>query len=222
MSKKKSGLEEAPEVEEDDGPVELDTDEEQDVEEVMREAMAAVESAEEDREDGLNRQREEIDRLERELADLRDRSMRTLADFDNYRKRAERERQELRRYALLEPLRDVLEVVDNLERAASAGGSAEDLKQGVEMIVRQLQDFLRRHGVSTIESRGEVFDPAVHEAVSRRESEEVSEPVVDEEYQRGYRLHDRLLRPARVVVAVPPEGGADAAEDSPEDGGDAS
>lgn len=219
MSKKKSGLEEAPEVEEDDGPVELDTDEEQNVEEVMREAMAAVESAEEDREEGLNRQREEIDRLERELADLRDRSMRTLADFDNYRKRAERERQELRRYALLEPLRDVLEVVDNLERAASAGGSAEDLKQGVEMIVRQLQDFLRRHGVSTIESRGEVFDPAVHEAVSRRESEAVSEPMVDEEYQRGYRLHDRLLRPARVVVAVPPEEEPAAARET-EDGGE--
>lgn len=223
MSKKKSGLEEAPEVvEEDDEPVELDGDDDQDVEEVMREAMAAVESAEGDREAGLDRQREEVDRLERELADLRDRSMRTLADFDNYRKRAERERQEFRRYALLEPLRDLLEVVDNLERAASAGGSAEDLKQGVEMIVRQFQDFLRRHGVSTIESRGEVFDPAVHEAVSRRESEEVSEPVVEEEFQRGYQLHDRLLRPARVVVAVPPEGGAATAEDSEEDGGDAS
>lgn len=224
MAKKKRGPEEAAETvegaaEEGDGPIELDTGEDQDVEEVMREAMAAVEDAGEDGEAGMERQRDEIDRLERELAELRDRSMRTLADFDNYRKRAERERQEYRRYALLEPLRELLDVVDNLERAASAGGSADDLKQGVEMIARQLHDFLRRHGVSTIESRGEVFDPAVHEAVSRRESEEVSEPVVDEEYQKGYRLHDRLLRPARVVVAVPPEETAAVAREA-EDGGE--
>lgn len=229
MAEKKSGLEKGsdgvPEgvegaVEEDaDGPLELDTEEDQDVEEVMREAMAAVEGAEEDPEPGLERHREEIERLERELAELRDRSMRTLADFDNYRKRAERERQEFRRYALLEPLRELLEVVDNLERAATAGGSAEDLKQGVDMIVRQLHDYLRHHGVSAIEARGEAFDPTVHEAVSRRESEEVSDPVVDEEYQRGYRLHDRLLRPARVVVAVPPEDRVAEAREA-QDGGD--
>src|SRR5438270_9003877 len=78
--------------------------------------------------------------LRREAADLRDRLARTLADFDNFRKRAERERQETRRYALLEPLREFLPVADNLERALSAGGSAEDLKRGGEMILRQMQE----------------------------------------------------------------------------------
>ena len=185
-----------PEIEADDGDViDLD-DQEADLEEVMREATAAVESAESHR-------KVDVARLEQELSDLRDRSMRTLADFDNYRKRAERERQETRRYALLEPMRDLLEVVDNLERAVSAGGSAEDLKRGVEMILRQLDELLRRYGVVPIETADRAFDPAVHEAVARRESADVDEPVVDEEYQKGYMLHERLLRPARVVVTVP-------------------
>jgi molecular chaperone GrpE len=73
------------------------------------------------------------------------------------------------------------------------------------MILRQLEELLRRHGVETISAVGERFDPAVHEAVSRHEDPAAEAPVVVEELQRGYRLHDRLLRPARVVVAVPPE-----------------
>lgn len=192
-----------PEIDED--VIDLD-DPEADLDEVMREATAAVESAESHR-------KVDVARLEQELSDLRDRSMRTLADFDNYRKRAERERQETRRYALLEPMRDLLEVVDNLGRAVSAGGSAEDLKQGVEMILRQLDELLRRYGVVPVEAEGRPFDPAVHEAVARRESDGVDEPMVDEEYQKGYLLHERLLRPARVVVAVPAEGASDGDEE---------
>ena len=143
--------------------------------------------------------------LRAEIADLRDRSMRTLADFDNYRKRTERERRDVLRYAAVEPLRDVLEVVDNLERAVAAGGSEDDLRTGLEMILRQLGDMLRRHGVEAVTAVGERFDPAVHEGVRRLEDPQVEGPTVVEELQRGYRLHDRLLRPARVVVAVPPE-----------------
>lgn len=143
--------------------------------------------------------------LRREIADLRDRSMRTLADFDNYRKRAERERRDAVRYAGSAPLGDLLEVVDNLSRALAAGGSADDLKTGVEMTLRQLEEVLRRHGVEGVAAAGERFDPAVHEAVSRLEDPDVEAPTVVEELQRGYRLHERLLRPARVVVAVPPE-----------------
>jgi molecular chaperone GrpE len=129
--------------------------------------------------------------------------MRTLADFDNYRKRAERERAEVRRYALMEPLRDLLEVVDNLERAVSAGGSPDDLKLGIDMTLRQLADVLKRHGVTPVAAADRPFDPAVHEAVSRQEAEDVDEPTVSAELQKGYLLHDRLVRPARVVVAVP-------------------
>ncbi len=188
--------------------IELEPDEDDDIEEALRQAVAAV--------DGVARggapaeeSKGDVERLEREIADLRDRSVRTLADFDNFRKRAERERQETRRYALLEPMRDLLEVVDNLERALAAGGSADDLKQGIEMILRQLGDMLRRYGVQPLEAAGEPFDPAVHDAVLSRESAEVDEPTVIEEYQKGYMLHDRLLRPARVVVAIP---GADDGE----------
>jgi molecular chaperone GrpE len=150
---------------------------------------------------------DELDRLRREIADLKDRSMRTLADFDNFRKRSERERQEAKRYALFEPLREFIGLVDNLERALSAGGAADDLKRGVEMILRQMQELLRRHGVREVQAAGAPFDPALHEAVSREERPGIAAPTVVEELQRGYQLHDRLLRPAMVKVAVPAEGG---------------
>jgi molecular chaperone GrpE len=187
----------------DDGPIELESDDRDDLEETMRQALEAVEGVER----GASDTSADVERLECEIADLRDRSIRTLADFDNYRKRAERERQEMRRYALLEPMRELVEVVDNLERAAAAAGSAGDLKQGVDMILRQLGDFLRRHGVVPIEAEGQPFDPAFHEAVLRQESAEIDEPTVAQELQKGYRLHERLVRPARVVVAVPAEDG---------------
>lgn len=187
----------------DEEPLEIESGDE-DLEETMRQAVAAVEEVERSGDAS-----DDVLRLEGEIADLRDRSIRTLADFDNYRKRVERERAELRRFAPMEALRDLLEVVDNLERAAVAGGSAEDLKRGVEMILRQLQETLRRHGVSSFESLGQPFDPGLHEAVSRQESPGASEPSVAEELQTGYRLHDRLLRPARVVVAVPTEDEGD-------------
>jgi molecular chaperone GrpE len=207
---------------------ELDLDEGQDLESAMRDAVAAVEGAQSgaaapaapasgtagdpgDSDDSTA----EIAKLRREIADLRDRSMRTLADFDNFRKRSERERQEARRYALLEPLRDLLTVVDNLERALSAEGSAEDLKRGVEMTLKGMRDLLRRHGVTEIGAAGAAFDPAVHEAVSRQEDPAVQAPTVLEELQRGYFLHDRLLRPAMVKVGVPVERRAEGGNGSP-------
>lgn len=190
---------------------ELDLDAPTDVEAALREAMEAVEQGDAPGETGYEAAESsdihegEVRRLRREIADLRDRSMRTLADFDNFRKRSDRERQEAGRYAAIEPLRDFLEVADNLERALSAGGSADDLKLGVGMILRQIQDLLRRHGVREVSAAGATFDPAVHEAVSREESSGVELPTVVAELQRGYFLHERLLRPARVKVAVPAE-----------------
>lgn len=190
-------------------PEELDLDEESgDLDSVIEEAMAAVEEVESGRrpQPGEGGGEEELARLRREVEELRDRSTRTLADFDNYRKRTQREREEQQRYALAEPLRAFLEVVDNLERAVAAGGSAEDLKAGVEMILRQMHDLLRRHGVTPVAAQGEPFDPAFHEAVSREEDPDVEVPTVSDELQRGYRIHDRLLRPAKVRVTVPTEG----------------
>jgi molecular chaperone GrpE len=144
-----------------------------------------------------------------ELAAMREKYLRALADFDNYRKRVERERAETGRAALIEPLRGFLSVVDNLDRALRAGGSLEDLKSGVEMILKQTGDLLRRLGVEEVEAVGRPFDPAVHEAVVRLEDPAVDEQTVSEEFQKGYRYHGRLLRPAMVKVAVPSEGGAD-------------
>jgi molecular chaperone GrpE len=151
-----------------------------------------------------------LDKLHEQLADYKERSVRALADFENYRKRVERERAENARYAVAEVLRDFIEVSDNLERALEAEGPAEELKRGVEMIVRQVEDLFRRYGVHPVAALGEVFDPTVHEAVMREEQAGLSVPTVIAELQRGYRIHDRLLRPAMVRVGVPVEAeGAD-------------
>lgn len=183
-----------------------------DLEAAMREAVAAVEGVEADarseKQDagagaGGPGGESELERLRRENADLRERSVRTLADFDNYRKRSERERQDIRRYAVVEPLRELLGVMDNLELALSADGPAEDLKRGVEMIHRQMQDLLRRFGAKEVPAVGEPFDPAVHEAVAREEDPTVKSATVKEELRRGYTIHDRLLRPSMVKVAMP-------------------
>ncbi|HYO13178.1 MAG TPA: nucleotide exchange factor GrpE [Thermoanaerobaculia bacterium] len=190
--------------------VSLDLDEQTpDMEAALRDAVAAVEGVEagsrQESAPAAGAGEDEVARLRQEIADLRDRSMRTLADFDNFRKRSERERQDLRRYALLEPMREFLTVMDNLDLALSAGGSAEDLKRGVEMIHRQMAELLRRFGVQEVKAVGQPFDPTVHEAVTREESDEVRQPTVTGELRRGYTLHDRLLRPAMVKVAVPLE-----------------
>jgi molecular chaperone GrpE len=132
--------------------------------------------------------------------------VRTLADFENYRRRVERERLEHRRYAAAEALTELLAVMDNLHRALQAKGSEADLRIGVEMIHRQMIDLLQRLGAKPVAALGQPFDPLEHEAVSRLEREDVERPMVTAELQAGYRLHDRLLRPALVEVAVPVEG----------------
>ncbi len=154
-------------------------------------------------------------RLESLLAAERERMLRLRADFDNYRKRTERERAEIERYALADVLRELLPVVDNLERALSvqgmpsAAGEANDLHKGVEMIARQFQELLKRYGLVPIVAVGERFDPSVHEAVFQEESEGVLTPTVALELQRGYRLNDRLLRPSLVKVTVPRDATGD-------------
>ena len=151
----------------------------------------------------------------RELEELRDRSLRAMADFDNFRKRAEREREDIKRYALAGALGELLPVVDTLERAVAAQGSLDDLRRGIEMTLRQLQDILRRLGLKEVPAVGQRFDPHVHEAVMREEREGLAEAIVVAELLRGYVLHDRVLRPAMVTVAVPVDGDAAAESDAP-------
>jgi molecular chaperone GrpE len=159
--------------------------------------------------------------LAAELEAAEARYLRLRADFDNFRKRSEREREEVLRYSLAEPLRALLPVVDNLERALAAQAGLDDLRRGVEMIARQLGEALRKLGLAEVPTIGERFDPRMHEAVMREESDAVATPTVVAEFQRGYWLHDRLLRPAMVRVAVPvdrhEEGAGDA--DAPEGDG---
>jgi molecular chaperone GrpE len=196
--------------------VALDLDQTTDLEAAMRDAMAAVEGKHPGAraETPVAGSPDELTKLRQENIELRDRAIRTLADFDNFRKRSERERQESRRYALLEPMREFLTVADNLDLALSAQGSADDLKRGVEMIHRQMSELLRRFGVVEVSAVGQPFDPTLHEAVSREESRDVKVPTVSAELRRGYKMHDRLVRPSMVKVAVPAEAAAASSEGS--------
>ena len=210
-------------AEDDEQEYELEGLETEDLDDAMREALDAVERSQAHLTEASGSAAEgaeaadvgdssgDLAELEAELAELRDRSVRTLADFDNYRKRVARERAEERRYAVAELAQDILAVVDNLERAVSSEGSAEDLKQGVGMIQRQLDSILGRHGIQRVAALGEPFDPNLHEAVMRIEDDQVAEPRVSDELQSGYTLHKRLLRPAMVKVAVPVADPAEAA-----------
>jgi molecular chaperone GrpE len=149
--------------------------------------------------------RVEIARLQGEIADLKERNLRALADFENYRRRSEREREANRRFAVSEVLRDLVAVADNFGLALRAGGSVEDLRQGVGMIQRQFGEVLRRWGLREIEALGQPFDPSQHEAVATQEDASVEQPTVAAEHRPGYWLHDRLLRPSLVEVAIPTE-----------------
>ena len=209
----RAGAGDTPRGGEDGFELDVDGETELDVEAAAREALAAVEAREAGERDARALEAEaaggspddDVAALQAELADLRDRSIRTLADFENYRRRSEREREDLRRFAVGDALRDVLPVVDNLERALAAGGAVEDLKLGVELTLRQFKDVLRQRGMAEVPAVGEPFDPTVHEAGAREEGADVTVPTVTSELQRGYTLHGRLLRPALVKVAMPVE-----------------
>jgi molecular chaperone GrpE len=157
---------------------------------------------------------ERLGRLESELAAAREearqaheRWLRERADLENVKRRAERERSEIARFANERLLRDLLPIIDNLERAvahAGEGGNGKPLVEGVELVLKALADVLERHGVTRIETRGASFDPVHHEAMAHVESAEHEPNAVMAEHQAGYRLNERLLRPALVSVAKAP------------------
>ena len=154
----------------------------------------------------LAEERERAIRAEEEAGRLREALLRKAADFENLRKRNEREKAEYTRYALSEVMLDLLGVLDNFERAlehapASVG---DDFRTGVEMISRQLTEVLRKHGVVEVEAEGVPFDPQVHEAIMREETAAVPHGTVVQVFQKGYILNDRLLRAARVKVSAVP------------------
>jgi molecular chaperone GrpE len=144
-----------------------------------------------------------------EAREYRDRYMRTLADFDNYRKRADREKTEFFKYALAAPMKDILPVLDNFDRALDHAAEEDEFHKGVLLIYKQLSEMLQKHGLRAIEETNVRFDPNIHEGVIREEDASVPSHTVVAVLQKGYFLHDRLLRPALVKVAV---GGPDTVE----------
>ncbi len=159
----------------------------------------------------------ELEAAQAEVAAHKDRFLRTAADLDNLRRRQLKERQEALQYGHENLVKDLLNTVDNLERAVdhAKGSDAKDLVallQGVELAQRELTSVLGKHGVAVIEAEGVTFDPNVHEAVAQIEEGSVAPGSVARVYQKGYRLRDRLLRPARVVVAVAPKTKPDETE----------
>lgn len=165
--------------------------------------------------------------LDKEIADLRDKVLRKQADFENFRKRMLREREDASRYANASLLTDLIGLIDDFERAIKSAEESRDFGtflQGVTMIEKQFVEVLEsRWGLKRFSSVGESFDPNRHEAVLRVEGPAGSRPTVVEDFQRGYFLHERVLRPARVKVQVPAadaqkpgvDGGSAAGSDGP-------
>jgi molecular chaperone GrpE len=148
---------------------------------------------------------DDLARVVEERDQLRDRLLRTTAEFDNYRKRVDRDRKEMTERAAESVLTEILPIIDDLERALAApetGDGADAYRRGVELIHKQLLDLLTRRGVTPIETGGATFDPHLHQAVASEPSADHQEGEIIGEFRRGYRLGERLLRPAMVKVAT--------------------
>lgn len=150
----------------------------------------------------------EIGKLKTDLDDATDRVLRAQAELENYRKRARREIEDERRYATLPLLRDVLPVLDNFQRAIAAAEKTDSsvLLDGVRMIAQTLLSVLAKHDCKQIEALHKPFDPAFHEAISQQPSSEYPPGTVVLVAQDGYTLHDRVVRPAQVIVSTAPQG----------------
>ncbi len=160
----------------------------------------------------------ELERRAEEAKANYDRYLRERADLENFKKRAAREREEVVRYATEPLVRSLLPVIDNLERAvehAATGGNGQPLIAGVNLVLKGLRDALEQYGVRAVTAVGERFDPAIHEAMEQVDSAEHEPNTVIREHQKGYVLHDRLLRPALVGVSRRPAAG-----DGPQGSGD--
>lgn len=144
-----------------------------------------------------------LTQTQKEAKDLFDRLARVSADFDNFKKRVNREKSDAIKFGNEGLLKDMLPVHDNLQRALLAGGEGNVL-EGIKLVAKQFEDALSKAGVIGFKSHGELFDPARHEAVGARPDDAIPAQHVAEEFQRGYMLHDRLLRPALVIVSAGP------------------
>ena len=154
-------------------------------------------------------EKDELERLQADVEAVRDRMLRTAAEFENYKKRAEREKNEFMKYIAAEFVTDLLPIMDNLERAIDVDEDAnaeeqnfKSFREGIKLICKQLQDVLTRRGVTQIEAVGKPFDPNVHGAVMQTPSDKYPENIVATEFQKGYMLHDRVIRASMVSVST--------------------
>jgi len=157
----------------------------------------------------LKKREAEIKHLKKELDDLKESHLRRLADMENLRKRFEREKTEFQQFALNGLMLELLAIGDNFERAlqiAPPDAEGKTFREGIDLIFRMFQNLLAKHGVRPIALENRAFDPNFHHAMTVEESAAVEEPTVEEELQKGYMLHDRLLRPTLVKVLVPKKG----------------
>lgn len=151
-----------------------------------------------------------LEQLQAERDKLKDQLLRTAADFDNYRKRSRKDVEQAERKGKEDVLRELLPVFDNLDRALQAAQGAQDvdaIQQGVQMVLKLFEDAAARIGLERVESVGQRFDPNLHDAFQQQATDEHPPGTIVAEYQAGYRLGDRLIRPAMVVVSKKPENG---------------
>lgn len=160
-----------------------------------------------DDENSLKEMEAKFEAKEEEAKETYDRLLRVSADFENYKKRSSREMEDFRKYANQSLLKEMLSVVDNLELAISSSkedkNADKNLIDGLNLTLNEILRVFEKFDVKPIEAQGQTFDPAYHEAVMREETDDYPENTVISEFQKGYLIHDRLLRPAMVVVAVP-------------------
>jgi len=169
----------------------------------------------------INELTEKVEALEAERDELNDKVLRKAAEFDNYRRRMDREKERRYEAGMIDVIEPILEVLDDFERSLEAAEDLEDspdsasayesLKGGVEMVFRKFRDTLETLGVEPIEAEGRPFDESVHEAMMRQPSDDAEPGTVLQEIRKGYRMDDRVIRYSRVVVAAEPE--QEAAED---------
>lgn len=147
---------------------------------------------------------EENDNIQKspeEIEDLTDRYKRVLAEFENYKKRSQKEREGLYNLILSDVIEVILPVLDNLENASKIETKDEEYKKGVELVLKQFQDVLKSKGVEEINALGETFDPSLHEAVSSIQDDSKGEKEIIQEYRKGYKIGNRVIRHSMVVVA---------------------
>ena len=154
--------------------------------------------------EGSEIKKEEVDSLDttqKELEETTDRLKRLMAEFENFKKRSSKEREGLYNSLVADIVLSFLPVQDNLEKAISVETKDENLKQGIELVVKQISDVFKKFGVEEIETCGKPFDPELHEAVSMVQDENLGEKIVKEEFRKGYKIGTKVIRHAMVVVA---------------------